>query len=127
VPAPYLRVDTNDYSLDPALVGCRVEVIVEQRTVTAIALDTGELACQPARVFAPTAPSPRSSTRAPWAPAVGRRRHQSTCGRWPATTLDRMNRATSELAHLPRQLKAPPAARALPKLADRARAEEWSV
>ena len=34
--------------------------------------------------------------------------------------------ATSELAHLFRALKAPAAARALPKLADRARAEEWS-
>ena len=32
----------------------------------------------------------------------------------------------SELAHLFRQLKAPAAARALPRLADRARAEEWS-
>jgi len=34
--------------------------------------------------------------------------------------------ATSELAHLFRALKAPAAARALPKLADRAREEEWS-
>jgi DNA replication protein DnaC len=34
--------------------------------------------------------------------------------------------ATSELAHLFRALKAPAAASALPKLADRARAEEWS-
>jgi DNA replication protein DnaC len=33
---------------------------------------------------------------------------------------------TSELAHLFRALKAPAAARSLPKLADRARAEEWS-
>ena len=32
----------------------------------------------------------------------------------------------SELAHLFRALKAPAAARALPKLADRARAEQWS-
>ncbi len=37
-----------------------------------------------------------------------------------------MTRASSELAHLFRQLKAPAAARALPKLADRARAEAWS-
>jgi DNA replication protein DnaC len=37
-----------------------------------------------------------------------------------------MSRPTSELAHLFRALKAPAAARALPKLADRARAEEWS-
>ena len=33
-----------------------------------------------------------------------------------------MTRASSELTHLFRQLKAPAAARALPKLADRARA-----
>src|SRR2546423_3972004 len=37
-----------------------------------------------------------------------------------------MTRPSTELAHLFRQLKAPAAARALPKLADRARAEEWS-
>src|SRR3954454_13957344 len=37
-----------------------------------------------------------------------------------------MTRASSELAHLFRALKAPAAARALPKLADRARAEEWT-
>src|SRR3954447_25858957 len=37
-----------------------------------------------------------------------------------------MSRATTELSHLFRQLKAPAAARALPKLADRARADEWS-
>jgi DNA replication protein DnaC len=37
-----------------------------------------------------------------------------------------MSSATSELSHLFRALKAPAAARALPKLADRAREEEWS-
>src|SRR5947209_14488284 len=37
-----------------------------------------------------------------------------------------MSRPSTELAHLFRQLKAPAAARALPKLAERARAEEWS-
>src|SRR4051794_6539811 len=38
-----------------------------------------------------------------------------------------MRRPTSELAHLFRALKAPAAARALPKLADRARAEEYPI
>jgi hypothetical protein len=53
VPAqPYLRVDRNDYSLDPRLVGRRVEVHVSQAEITAVALDTGELACRHARVFA---------------------------------------------------------------------------
>ena len=37
-----------------------------------------------------------------------------------------MSRPTSELAHLFRALKAPAAARALPRLAERARQEEWS-
>ena len=37
-----------------------------------------------------------------------------------------MSRPESELAHLFRQLKAPAAARALPKLAERARSEEWT-
>jgi hypothetical protein len=51
-PDPHLRLDTNDYSLDPALVGRRVEVIADQRTVTAVCLDTGELACRHPRTFA---------------------------------------------------------------------------
>lgn len=51
-PDPHLRVDTNDYSLDPALVGRRAEVRVDQRQVTAVALDTGEIACQHVRTFA---------------------------------------------------------------------------
>src|SRR5215210_2601513 len=37
-----------------------------------------------------------------------------------------MTRPSTELAHLFRALKAPAAARALPKLAERARADEWS-
>jgi DNA replication protein DnaC len=37
-----------------------------------------------------------------------------------------MSRPTTELAHLFRALKAPAAGRALPKLCERARAEEWS-
>src|SRR6187455_3865089 len=37
-----------------------------------------------------------------------------------------MSRSDSELAHLFRALKAPAAALALPKLAERARGEDWS-
>ncbi len=51
-PDPYLRLDTNDYSLDPGLVGRRVEVRVGHREITAIALDSGELACRHERSFA---------------------------------------------------------------------------
>jgi hypothetical protein len=49
---PYVRVDRNDYSIDPAFAGRRVEVRVSQRAVTAVVLDTGELACRHRRVFA---------------------------------------------------------------------------
>ena len=51
-PDPYLRFDTNDYSLDPALAGRRVEARISDREVLAVALDTGELACRHTRSFA---------------------------------------------------------------------------
>ncbi|MGZ6638450.1 MAG: IS21 family transposase [Solirubrobacteraceae bacterium] len=51
-PQPYVHVDRNDYSLDPRLVGRRVEVRVSQREIVAVALDTGELAASHRRVFA---------------------------------------------------------------------------
>ena len=85
-PDPHLRLDTNDYSLDPALVGRRVEVSVDQRTVTAVALDTGEIACRHTRVFRATGRSPRSSMPARCASAASRQRRRSRFGRWPATT-----------------------------------------
>lgn len=49
---PYLRIDTNDYSVDPVFAGRRVEVRVSQQAVTATALDTGEIAAAHKRVFA---------------------------------------------------------------------------
>jgi transposase len=53
VPAqPYLRFDRNDYSLEPRLVGRRVELRVSQTELAAVALDSGELAARHARVFA---------------------------------------------------------------------------
>ena len=51
-PDPYLRFDTNDYSLAPDLVGRRAEVRASQRELSAVALDTGELACRHERSFA---------------------------------------------------------------------------
>jgi len=51
-PDPYLRFDTCDYSLDPRLVGRKVEARITDREVTAVALDTGELACRHVRSFA---------------------------------------------------------------------------
>jgi transposase len=49
---PYLRFDTNDYSLEPRLAGRRVEVRISQAEITAVALDTGELAARHRRRFA---------------------------------------------------------------------------
>jgi Mu transposase, C-terminal domain len=47
-----VRVDASDYSLDPLLVGRRVELRVSQREILAVCLDTGELACRHRRSFA---------------------------------------------------------------------------
>ena len=47
-----MRVDRNDYSIDPAFAGRRVELRVSQTHVTAVVLDTGELAAHHRRVFA---------------------------------------------------------------------------
>ena len=47
-----MRFDTCDYSLDPRLVGRRVEARITEREVLAVALDTGELACRHPRSFA---------------------------------------------------------------------------
>jgi transposase len=53
VPAqPFIRVDRNDYSIDPAFAGRRVEVRASQTEITAVVLDTGELAARHRRVFA---------------------------------------------------------------------------
>lgn len=51
-PQPYLRFDTNDYSLDPRLAGRRVEVRIGQGQISAVALDTGEPAARHRRSFA---------------------------------------------------------------------------
>ena len=52
VPAqPFVRVDRNDYSIDPQFAGRRVELRVSQTDVSAVVLDTGELAARHRRVF----------------------------------------------------------------------------
>jgi hypothetical protein len=49
---PYVRFDTCDYSLDPDLVGQRVEIRVSDSEVLGVVLDSGEVACRHARSFA---------------------------------------------------------------------------
>jgi hypothetical protein len=51
-PDPYLRFDTCDYSLDPALVGRQIEARVTDREILALCLDSGELVCRHPRSFA---------------------------------------------------------------------------
>jgi hypothetical protein len=51
-PQPYVRIDTNDYSLDPAQVGRRVEIVVTQRRVRGRVLDSAEIAGDHERLFA---------------------------------------------------------------------------
>lgn len=72
-PDPHVRFDTNDYSLDPNLVGRRVEVRASQREIIAVALDTGELACRHERVFAKN----RTVTALEHARALRARRRQA--------------------------------------------------
>jgi transposase len=49
---PLVRVDRNDYSIDPVFAGRRVEVRVSQAEIMAVVLDTGELAARHRRIFA---------------------------------------------------------------------------
>jgi hypothetical protein len=79
VPAqPYLRVDRNDYSIDPRFAGRRVELRVSQTEVTAIVLDTGELAAKHRRVFAGglTLTDPAHQTELEQLRARRRQRHE---------------------------------------------------
>jgi hypothetical protein len=79
VPAqPYVRVDRNDYSIDPALAGRRVEVRVSQTEVIAAVLDTGELACRHRRAFAGglTVTDPAHQTELDHQRARRRQRHE---------------------------------------------------
>jgi transposase len=79
VPAqPLVRVDRNDYSIDPAFAGRRVEVRVSQTEITAVVLDTREVACRHARVFAGglTVCDPAHQTRLERQREQRRQRHQ---------------------------------------------------
>lgn len=79
VPAqPFIRVDRNDYSIDPGFAGRRVEVRVSQSEITAVVLDTGELAAKHTRVFAGglTITDPAHQTQLEHQRAKRRLRHQ---------------------------------------------------
>jgi transposase len=75
---PYLRVDRNDYSIDPRFAGRRVEVHVSQTHVVATVLDTGEPACRHRRSFAGglTFTDPAHQTQLEQFRALRRQRHE---------------------------------------------------
>jgi hypothetical protein len=93
VPAqPYLRLDRNDYSIDPRFAGRRVEVRVSQTRVTAGVLDTGELAARHQRVFAGglTFTDPAHQTELERLRARRRQRHEVDVEIRPLSRYDRL-------------------------------------
>jgi len=89
---PFVRVDRNDYSIDPTFVGRRVEVRVSQTAITAMVLDTGELACQHRRVFAGglTLVDPAHQSRLEHQREQRRQRHQVEVEVRPLARYDRL-------------------------------------
>jgi hypothetical protein len=89
---PYVRVDRNDYSLDPRFAGRRVEVRVSQTAVTAAVLDSGELACRHRRSFAGglTFTDPAHQTELERQRARRRQRHEIEVEIRPLARYDRL-------------------------------------
>ncbi len=89
---PFVRVDRNDYSIDPRFVGRRVELRVSQTHVTAVVLDTGDLAAQHTRVFAGglTIVDPAHQNRLESQRQERRQRHQVEVEIRPLSRYDRL-------------------------------------
>jgi transposase len=89
---PYLRVDRNDYSVDPVFAGRRVELRVTQAHVTAVVLDTGEVACRHRRSFAGglTFTDPQHQTQLERLRARRRQRHEVDVEIRPLSRYDRL-------------------------------------
>ncbi len=89
---PYLRVDRNDYSIDPVFAGRRVELHVSQSHVMAVVLDTGELACRHRRVFAGglTFTDPAHQTQLEQQRVRRRQRHEVDVEIRPLSRYDRL-------------------------------------
>jgi hypothetical protein len=89
---PYLRVDRNDYSVDPRFAGRRVELHVSQTHVTAAVLDTGEVACRHRRVFAGglTFTDPQHQTELERQRVRRRQRHEVDVEIRPLSRYDRL-------------------------------------
>jgi hypothetical protein len=90
---PYVRFDTCDYSLDPDLVGQRVEIRISDREVLGVVLDTGEVACRHVRSFA----RHRTITALEHARTLKRRRGADT-GREPTVQIRSLDRYDALIA-----------------------------
>jgi transposase len=89
---PFVRVDRNDYSIDPQFAGRRVEVRVSQTEITAVVLDTGELGARHRRVFAGglTITEPEHQTLLERQREKRRQRHQVEVEIRPLSRYDRL-------------------------------------
>jgi transposase len=89
---PLIRVDRNDYSIDPVFAGRRVEIRVSQTEVMAIVLDTGELAARHARIFAghQTIVDPAHQDRLEVQRARRRGRHEVDVEQRPLSVYDQL-------------------------------------
>ena len=87
-----MRVHRNDYSIDPAFAGRRVEVRVSQSAVTAVVLDSGELACRHRRSFAGglTVTDPQHQSELDRRRAKRRQRHDVEVEIRPLARYDRL-------------------------------------
>ena len=147
----YVRLDSNDYSVDPAAVGRRVEVAADLRPGHGdLRRAGGRRPCpllgqasdaSPTRAHAqpPSATAPPTGAR-PRQPAPSRVVEQRSLADYDAafgletevgvmatkTTATAGRDVTAELAFLTRALKAPTLRDAVDRLAERARAESWT-
>jgi transposase len=89
---PFVRIDRNDYSIDPQFAGRRVELRISQAEVTAVVLDSGELAARHRRVFAGglTITDPAHQTRLERQREQRRQRHEVDVEIRPLSRYDRL-------------------------------------
>jgi len=145
----YIRLDGNDYSVDPSVIGRRVEVLADLSTVTiacagrAVAVhdrcwakhqtitdpqhrETAEQLQRLPRVAPPPAGRAGRATRTQRLRQSLRSGHRG--GRLMATTKTAVTGKdmTAEVVFLTRALKAPTLRESVSRLAERARAESWS-
>ncbi len=145
----YVRLDSNDYSVHPVAVGRRmvvradldrVQVLVRRQTVAdhARVWATHQTISDPAHVEAAkvlrrkridasaSRPSLTSRARAGGLRRRVRGRSRRGGGLMAATKTTSSRDVTAELAYLTRALKAPTLRESVARLAERARAENWS-